>query len=226
MIYPSHMHLGRTGATPSKQRGATLIVALVMLVLLTLLSLSAMNSTTTSIQVVGNAQFREEANAAAQESIEKKISIQDIATSEEVVTFGAATYTVTTSSTCLNTLPVTPAEKAQMKTDAVAAAAAAAAAATAASTAAEIAAAETLAAYADAMNEGAIACNSSAVATDPGIVTALGVMAASGGSAERCYKENRNYRAAVNDTNTGASIIVHQGVYSFAAPADLTAVCP
>ena len=57
-----------------KQRGSTLLVALVMLMLLTLVALSAMNASTTSIQVVGNAQFREEANAAAQQAIEGVIS--------------------------------------------------------------------------------------------------------------------------------------------------------
>src|SRR3989338_1353347 len=57
-----------------KQQGSTLLVALVMLVLLTLIALSAMNATTTSIQVVGNAQFREEANAVAQQAIEGVIS--------------------------------------------------------------------------------------------------------------------------------------------------------
>lgn len=56
------------------QRGSTLLVALVMLVLLTLIALSAMNATTSSIQVVGNAQFREEANAAGQKAIESVIS--------------------------------------------------------------------------------------------------------------------------------------------------------
>jgi len=42
--------------------------------LLTLIAISAMNSTTSSIQVVGNAQFREEAGAAAQQGIESIIS--------------------------------------------------------------------------------------------------------------------------------------------------------
>lgn len=60
--------------TGIKQRGSTLLVALVMLVLLTLIAISAMNSTTTSIQVVGNAQFHEEANAAGQQAIETVIS--------------------------------------------------------------------------------------------------------------------------------------------------------
>jgi len=62
----------RTGI--AGQRGSTLLVALVMLVLLTLTAISAMNASTGSIQVVGNAQFREEANAVAQQAIEKVIS--------------------------------------------------------------------------------------------------------------------------------------------------------
>lgn len=62
----------RTGIR--QQRGSTLLVALIMLVLLTLIALSAMKSTTSSIQVVGNAQFREEAKAAAQKAIEGELS--------------------------------------------------------------------------------------------------------------------------------------------------------
>ena len=57
-----------------QQRGSTLMVALIMLVLLTLIAVSSINSTTSSIQVVGNAQFREEASAVAQQAIERMIS--------------------------------------------------------------------------------------------------------------------------------------------------------
>lgn len=60
-----------------KQRGSTLLVALIMLVLMTLIAISAMNATTNSVQVVGNAQFREEANAAGQQAIERVISTSD-----------------------------------------------------------------------------------------------------------------------------------------------------
>jgi type II secretory pathway pseudopilin PulG len=56
------------------QRGSTLLVALIMLVLLTLVAISAMNSTTSSIQIVGNSQFREEARTLAQQAIEGVIS--------------------------------------------------------------------------------------------------------------------------------------------------------
>lgn len=51
-----------------------MLVGLIMLVLLTLIAVSAIESSTSSIQVVGNAQFREEATAAAQQAIENVIS--------------------------------------------------------------------------------------------------------------------------------------------------------
>lgn len=57
-----------------KQQGSTLLVSLIMLVLLTLIAVSAIQSTTSSLQVVGNAQFREEATAAAQDAIEEVVS--------------------------------------------------------------------------------------------------------------------------------------------------------
>lgn len=82
----------------SKQRGSTLLIALVMLVLLTLIALSSMNATTTSIQVVGNAQFREEANAAAQQAVEGVISnsnFKDTPPPAQTINIGGSNYTVT-----------------------------------------------------------------------------------------------------------------------------------
>jgi len=94
-----------------KQKGSTLIVALVMLVLLTLMALSAMRSTTSSIQVVGNAQFREEATAAAQQGIESVISSNFTASpaaSTVAVTFGAAAYTAQVEvPTCISSIGIT-----------------------------------------------------------------------------------------------------------------------
>lgn len=57
-----------------KERGSTLLIAMIMLVLLTLIAISAIKSTTSSLQVVGNAQFHEEALAAGQQAIENVIS--------------------------------------------------------------------------------------------------------------------------------------------------------
>ncbi len=50
---------------PRRQRGMTLLVGLVMLVLMTLVALAAMRMTTTHLQVIGNEQFHDEAEAAA-----------------------------------------------------------------------------------------------------------------------------------------------------------------
>lgn len=56
------------------QKGSTLLVALIMLVLLTLIAVSAMSSTTASIQIVGNSQFRKEAISAGQRALENVLS--------------------------------------------------------------------------------------------------------------------------------------------------------
>jgi Tfp pilus assembly protein PilX len=57
-----------------RQDGATLIVTLVMLIMLTLFAISAMNTSTTNLQVVGNMQTRHEGLRATQEAIEATVS--------------------------------------------------------------------------------------------------------------------------------------------------------
>ncbi|OGS99242.1 MAG: hypothetical protein A3F73_06330 [Gallionellales bacterium RIFCSPLOWO2_12_FULL_59_22] len=57
-----------------RQRGATLIVALIMLVLLTLFAVTSFNLGTGSLHTVGNAQSRNEAMAAAQQAVEEAVS--------------------------------------------------------------------------------------------------------------------------------------------------------
>ncbi len=57
-----------------RQRGATLVVALILLVLLTLFGLSSMNTANTSLKVTGNMQAKTEALNAAQATIETVIS--------------------------------------------------------------------------------------------------------------------------------------------------------
>jgi Tfp pilus assembly protein PilX len=57
-----------------RQRGATLVVALIMLVLLTLFALSSVKTATTNLMVTGNMQVKSEALNAAQETIEAVIS--------------------------------------------------------------------------------------------------------------------------------------------------------
>ena len=57
-----------------RQRGTTLIVALIMLVLLTLFAVSSFNTANTNLKVVGNMQQKNEALNAAQAAIETVIS--------------------------------------------------------------------------------------------------------------------------------------------------------
>jgi Tfp pilus assembly protein PilX len=61
-------------ASIRRQRGATLVVALILLVVITLLAVSALGTTTMQLKVVGNMQARNEALAAAQQAIEAAIS--------------------------------------------------------------------------------------------------------------------------------------------------------
>ena len=57
-----------------RQEGATLLVTLIMLIMLTLFAISAMNTSTTNLQVVGNMQARSAALAASQQTIEATVS--------------------------------------------------------------------------------------------------------------------------------------------------------
>ena len=57
-----------------RQRGTTLIIALIMLVLLTLFAVSSFNTAQTNLKVVGNMQQKAEALNAAQQAIETVVS--------------------------------------------------------------------------------------------------------------------------------------------------------
>jgi len=57
-----------------RQRGATLLVALIMLVLLTMFAISSLNTSNTNLRVVGNMQAKSEATNVAQEAIETTLS--------------------------------------------------------------------------------------------------------------------------------------------------------
>lgn len=57
-----------------RQRGATLITALIMLVVMTLLVVSGIRASNTNLRIAGNMQMQEEATVAVQQAIEKAIS--------------------------------------------------------------------------------------------------------------------------------------------------------
>ncbi len=56
------------------ERGAVLVIAMIMLIMITLFAVSAIRSSNSELQIVGNAQVKKELAAAAQEAIELKIS--------------------------------------------------------------------------------------------------------------------------------------------------------
>ena len=69
-----------------RQRGVTLVIALVFLAVITLIATSTLNTTSTNLKVVGNMQWRGEALDAAQQAIEVVLSTpQFLATPADAV---------------------------------------------------------------------------------------------------------------------------------------------
>jgi Tfp pilus assembly protein PilX len=97
--------------TQPKQSGATLVVSLIMLVVLMLLVVAALRYSNTNLRIVGNMQLKTETSAAAQQAIEQVIDANTFVSNPIVqnitVNTGAASYTVTTTPTCVSTRPVT-----------------------------------------------------------------------------------------------------------------------
>ena len=167
------IHLTLLGTTIKRQRGSTLLVALIMLVLLTLIALSAIKSTTTSIQVVGNAQFREEAKAAAQAALEVVMSsnaFKTIPPPAQTITINKSEYIVSffDPANVANTQPK---------------------------------------------------CTAS-TAVIPGELGVPGACAGQLGGAAICHWTKWDIRAVVRDVQTGASVVVHQGVKTIASLQD------
>ena len=156
----------------NKQRGSTLLVALVMLMLLTLIAFAAMNASTTSIQVVGNAQFREEANAAAQQAIEGVISNNftvNPASSVVTVNVGGTNYVAAVAvPKCISSMPISNDEL-------------------------------------DTSNPEDMKCSHD------------------NDQPPQCNKQMWEVNATVNDSDTGASTNVHQGV---SVRVDIETACP
>jgi type IV pilus assembly PilX-like protein len=63
----------------SRQAGASLIVAIVFLLLLSTIALTGLRASTTNVQITGNMQARQEAQAAAQMLIEQLVSTDEFA---------------------------------------------------------------------------------------------------------------------------------------------------
>ena len=97
-----------------RQRGSTLVTALIMLVVLTLLVVSSIRSSNTNLRIAGNMQMQEEAVAAAQQALEQTISYNFTAApaannlNVDINNDGVADYAVTVSTpTCLGSVALT-----------------------------------------------------------------------------------------------------------------------
>ena len=103
----------------NNQRGATLVVALIMLVLLTLFALSAMNTSNISLKIANNMQTRTDAFNAAQQVIERLMSVDFTANTATVVSAvnndvdvnndGVVDYSVELNNplpTCIGVIPI------------------------------------------------------------------------------------------------------------------------
>ena len=66
--------------TPRRERGITLVTALIMLLLLTMLALASVNLGNSNLQVVGNMQRRDQALSAARSVLEETISTANFTT--------------------------------------------------------------------------------------------------------------------------------------------------
>src|SRR5512139_2603881 len=75
------------------QAGSSLIVAIVFLLLLSTLALAGLRSSTTNVQIVGNMQARQEAQAAAQMLIEQTVSSDEFARNPAGLQAGARVET-------------------------------------------------------------------------------------------------------------------------------------
>lgn len=173
-----------TPAARRRQRGATLVVALIFLVLMSLFAINAFLGSTTNLRIVGNMQTRSEAEAAAQVGIEQVISTTTFAQSPAsaasvpiVVNNGSASYTVriTPQPACYRVRIVKNSEL-------------------------------------DASKAPDVSCMRSGTVAMPGVIqptTALGGQMADNSV---CSDTEWDIRAEVVDSRSGAAVAVHQGV--------------
>lgn len=93
-----------------RQSGFTLIMGLILLVMITLIAVTAINISSNQAQIVGNAQFRSEALAAAQAAIDLNLVgsfYAPVTQNIDVNGDGSADYAVTfpSGTTCVSAKP-------------------------------------------------------------------------------------------------------------------------
>jgi hypothetical protein len=181
-----------------RQRGATLIIALIMLVALAMLSAWAFNGSQMNQRVVGNSQARQEVVSAAQTAIEQTISTP--AFSVDPVAVAAAPIPIDIDGDS------NPDYQAQLSP-------------TPSCYRVRVLKVNEL----DPANAGDRACLGSSASPNPGIETA-GASPATGDSL--CADSEWNIRAVINDPRTNASAAVNQGVAIRSLTTDTANACP
>jgi hypothetical protein len=182
---------------PSRQRGYTVVVALIMLTALALLAASAVRSSTTNLRAVGNMQSRQEALASAQAAVERTIStpqftVQPAAVAARPVAIdldgnGVADYsaTLTPAPRCYNYRAVRNLElDPDLPTD--------------------------------------VPCLRSSAGTGSGIETAGGSSAAD----SLCADSEWNVRVVIAEAGSGTSVAINQGVAVRGIVTDAVNSCP
>ena len=180
----------------TRQRGATLVVALIFLILMSLFAISAFNTSNVNIRVVGNMQARQEAVGAAQVALERTISSTTFSTSPDAVAANPVAVDIDGNGTqdyevkliprpkCFRAKPIRSSEL-------------------------------------DPTVAADLACMKSGVVTNSGLETPSATTAGN----SLCSNSEWNIRAEVSDARTGAKVAVNQGVSLRVLETDATNSC-
>ncbi len=182
---------------PVRQRGATLVVALIFLVLLSLFAVNAFLGATSGQRMVGNMQARQESLAAAQAVIEQVLSSDNfarqpaaVASAPVEVSVGGVAYTVrlTPASSCYRVRTIKNSEL-------------------------------------DATNASDQSCMRSGSLQQPGVEQESARLTGQVADTSLCADTEWNIRAMVTDSRTGAQVAVNQGIAIRMAESDATRLC-
>jgi Tfp pilus assembly protein PilV len=191
------MTLAQTGHRRPRQRGVTLIIALIMLTALGLLAAWSVKSGTANLRIVNNTQARQEAMAAAQAAIEETLS--------------QPTFSQQPAAVAANAIPV------DLDGDGVAELSARLSPAPACYRWRAVKVSEL-----DPAVGADLDCLGSGSATNAGIDSTPTTPAGD----SLCADSEWNLRATVTDANTGASVAVNQGIAVRGLITDVTNTCP
>jgi hypothetical protein len=178
------------------QSGSALVISIFFLLLLATLALTGLRASTTNVQIVGNMQARQEVTAAAQMLLEQTISTDEFATNSQGVYASARVAT-------------------DYNGDGVSDAVAVLAEAPRCLRARSVALADL-----DPSNPTDAPCFASASLTNPGLLPGSG-----GPAGSLCADTEWHLRVRATDANTGARVLLNQGVTVRTAVIGLNTTC-